>query len=493
MTLPIVLALAAAFLLYLVVGVVTGRRSRKLADWLPIQQGHQASVRNAAEFSASTVATTLSLATVVLAFFELVPSMGVWLFWTVVTTSAGLIVVRIVAPRIWLRMNEYDHRPTLHEFLGREYGSPTVYTVGAVCTSLGYLGAFAVELTVGAKFLSSLLPHTPMGLTVVLLALIGLAYTLFGGFRAVIVTDRIQMGAIWICLAALSIYLIDYGMGVGGWTEAAGRIPPDILKFSSRENLAPFLIGIFIINVPAYLSDMGVWQRIAASARPEAMLRGLVSSVLTSAASWGWLVVIACFTLMVVPFDDANLLAALIHTIGRDPSWGSSVIVFVVVVGLYSAMLSTASTQLIAVSHTLYSDVLRRKIAASWSERGESSVELMASRIILTGCAMISTLIVYLLFAAGFSIADFVFSIYGAQLGLFPAIAIALYASPERKKSLAPWAAMAIAGGFFGAWYAATYGKLLDDDTLVFLAPAVSLIASGAIIGLGFMRRNHVD
>ena len=121
MTAVVISALIAAFAIYLFVGIFLGRKNRNLADLIPLAQGHQAEVRNSAEFSASTVATSISLATVVLAFFELAPELGIWLFWTVLTTSIGLYCVRFTAKRIWTKLSAYDHRPTLHEFLGHEF------------------------------------------------------------------------------------------------------------------------------------------------------------------------------------------------------------------------------------------------------------------------------------------------------------------------------------------------------------------------------------
>ncbi len=114
----VVSALLLAFIVYVTVGLWLGRRTKGIADLLPVQLSRQARVDSASEFSSSTVATTISLATVVMAFFELAGRFGVWLFWAVVTTSAGLLVVRFFAKRIWQRMSVYDHRPTLHEFLG---------------------------------------------------------------------------------------------------------------------------------------------------------------------------------------------------------------------------------------------------------------------------------------------------------------------------------------------------------------------------------------
>ncbi|MHC4756952.1 MAG: hypothetical protein ACYTBP_17660, partial [Planctomycetota bacterium] len=126
----VVSALLLAFIIYMAVGLFLGSRTRGIADLLPLKLSRQARVANAREFSASTVATTISLATVVMAFFELAGRFGVWLFWTVVTTSAGLLVVRLFAKRIWQRISTYDHRPTLHEFLGTEFNSELLSYVG---------------------------------------------------------------------------------------------------------------------------------------------------------------------------------------------------------------------------------------------------------------------------------------------------------------------------------------------------------------------------
>ncbi|MBL7959686.1 hypothetical protein JNL27_05535, partial [bacterium] len=294
MTVTVAAALLCAFSVYLFVGFFLGRRNRNLADLIPLTGGHQAEIRNSAEFSSSTVATSISLATVVLAFFELAPELGVWLFWTVITTSIGLFCVRFVAKRIWIKLSAYDHRPTLHEFLGHEFNSRSLYMIGATCTSLGFLGAFAVELTVGSRFLASLIPEIPMWLAVSVLALIGLAYTSYGGFRAVIVTDRIQMVSIWLFLAALLGFYFYFVRGHEGWAVNLANIPDEIKQFTWREELPAFLLGVWVINVPTFISDMSVWQRIAASQKPETVYRGLFSSVFISALSWGLFVVTAC-------------------------------------------------------------------------------------------------------------------------------------------------------------------------------------------------------
>lgn len=484
----VISALLLALIVYIMVGLVLGRRTRGIGDLLPLALSRQARVESASEFSASTVATTISLATVVMAFFELAQHLGVWLFWTVITTSAGLLVVRLFADRVWRRISVYNHRPTLHEFLGKEFNSEALPYVGAICTSLGFLGAFALELTVGSKFFAGLVPAVPAWVVVIVLSVVAFVYTAVGGFRAVIVTDRIQMISIWLLLLSLPAFYIYYAVTHGGWVESLNRIPPETLSFSYREGLIAFLLGIFVINVPAFISDMSIWQRIAGAQKNQTVISGLWGSVFGSAATWGLFAVLACFALMVAePAKGVNPLVSVLGVVGNTKGFVSICVLFLAVLGLYGAMLSTASTQLIAVSHTLYEDVFSRIRKHGLMERLNSKAELNISRLILILAAVISTILVQLLSSAGFSIADLVFAIYGAQLGLCPLVISALLLKRERLKRLSVWPVLAVSAGFIAGWGTAICGRVTGNTSLVFLAPVSSLIVSLFLLCVGFL------
>jgi Na+/proline symporter len=484
----VISALLLAFIVYIAVGLFLGSRTKGIADLLPMQLSRQARVENSSEFSASTVATTISLATVVMAFFELAGRLGVWLFWTVVTTSAGLFVVRLFAKRIWQRISVYDHRPTLHEFLGTEFNSEMLSYAGAVCTSLSFLFAFAVELTVGSKFFAGLVPNVPTWVVVIVLSVVAFVYTALGGFRAVIVTDRIQMISIRLLLLALPVFYIYYAVTHGGWAASFARIPAGTLDFSYREGLVAFLLGIFVINVPTFISDMSIWQRIAGAQKNQTVIGGLWRSVFSSAVTWGLFAVLACFAFMIIkPAGHENPLISVVNVIANTTGFLAQSVLFFTVLGLYGAMLSTASTQLIAVSHTLYEDVFSHIRKQSLKERLASKKELYISRSILILAAIISTVLVQLLSSAGFSIADLVFAIYGAQLGLCPLVIAALLLEREQLKRLSAWAALAVAAGFIMGWGTAVYGRFTSNTSLVFLAPVSSLIISSALLCIGFL------
>jgi sodium/pantothenate symporter len=489
MNVTVISALLAAFIVYIAVGLFFGRRTKGVADLLPLSVSSQACVKSVSEFSASTVATSISLATVVMAFFDLADTFGIWLFWTVITTAIGLWVVKLFAKRIWEKIVKYDHRPTLNEFLGREFNSDATSFVSAVCTSLGFLGVFAVELTVGSKFFAGLLPNIPSWFVIIFLSAVAFAYTTIGGFRAVIVTDRIQMYSIWLLIFALPVFYIYYVISHGGWAENFGHIPEGVFSFSSRNGLVAFILGVFVINVPTYISDLSIWQRIGGAQENKTVNRGLLRSVIEAAITWGCLAALAIFSFMLIkPVENINPLITLVNAIGNTKGPLALIVLFLVTSGLYGAMLSTASTQLIAVSHTMYEDIFSRIRRHSLKERIGSKKELHVSRLILILAAIISTALIQLLSNKWhFTIANFVFAIYGAQLGLCPLVIAALLLKKERLQKLSKWAVSAISAGFLVGWGSAIYGKIIHNEDIIYLSPVSSLIISSLLLFTGIL------
>ena len=480
MTYVVMLALGASIMFYLGMGFWYGRSVRGLGDILPLVEGRTARVANHREFAASTVATTISLATVVIAFYELVPSMGLWLLWTAVTTAAGLLLFGMCAPRIWAKMSSYDYRPTVHAYLGTEFDSKTLALVASIFTTLGYLSAFAVELTVGSRFLAGLVDGVPQLLTVVVIAAISFIYTGLGGFRVVVVTDRVQMLFIWLLIVAMCGYYAVMA-SQQGWAISIQHIPVELRTLTWSNGLTPFIVGIAVMNLLTFISNMSLWQRIAGSQRPEVVIRGMWSSVISSGVSWSLLVVTAVGAFMfVTPAPNQNLLVTLLASM--QATMLGKVVIFCVILGLYGAMLSTASTQLIAVSHTLYEDVIAPFRKADVHERAKLKIEAFWSRAILVISASTAVAVVEFLRTCGFTVADLAFAVYGAALGLVPPILLTLVAGRHATARLSAAATWAVGLGFISCWSAAAYGRAMGDPNIVFLSPIVSTTVASVIM-----------
>jgi len=490
---PIVItALLLSSAIYLYLGFVLGKNNKTLGDLFPVVFGRNAKVNTVDEFSTSTVATTVSLATIVLAYFELAGYFGVWLLWTALTTSIGMIIVSWASKRIWSKMSEYKHRPSMHEFIGVEFNSISVSLIASACTSIGFLLIFATELVVGSRFLAGLVPDIPQWVTVIFLSAIGFVYTLLGGFRAVIKTDQLQMKFIWALIIFLGAYYIYYILQNGGVQTNLNKMPAGILDFSPKQGLGFFLLGIAIMNIPTHISNMAVWQRISGAHNPEIVEKGIRKSIWGVALSWGFLSLLACFAYMIVtPTNNQTLLTDLLIAISGSVI--GKIVLFFVVIGLYGAMLSTASTNLIVVGHTISEDIVAKFRKGSLDVRLDSKKEFYISRAILVIATLMAIFLVEGLKYFGFSIADLVFAIYGGALALFPPILAALYSNRSRLKPLSAYANAAVIFGFLFGWGAAIYGKIIGDGNLIFLSPGFSILISGLILSLGFIKNKYKE
>ena len=100
-----------------------------------------------------------------------------------------------------------------------------------------------------------------------MIAAISFIYTALGGFRVVVVTDRIQMAFIWLLIIAMCIYyavvVTDQGLAV-----SLNNIPAELRTLTWNNGLTAFIAGIAVMNLLTFVSNMGLWQRIAGSQHP---------------------------------------------------------------------------------------------------------------------------------------------------------------------------------------------------------------------------------
>jgi Na+/proline symporter len=185
------------------------------------------------------------------------------------------------------------------------------------------------------------------------------------------------------------------------------------------------------------------------------------------------------------PVSGENLLITTLRVM--QTSTLGLLVIFCVVLGLLGAMLSTASTQLMAVSHTVYEDIIAPFRKASLRDRVSLHGEAWLARAILTACAILSVGVVEGFRAIGFSVADMAFAVYGAALGLVPPILISLFVPRTVTSRLSTSAMAAVTLGFLSCWATATYGRLNGDGNLVFLSPIVSTAVASAVLGGGWL------
>jgi len=466
MTIAMYVVIAAAALpalIYLALAFREAARGLTLGRFFPLSRFVPAGA-----YGRSTAAAGVSLATVILALVNLSPVLGLGLLITVASYVGGFMVLYWVAPHI-LRANPDNH--TLQSYLGSVYG-PGVKYVSIAFTFVGYMSIFSMEILVGVSVLEPIFPGQGLPIATLFLAFIVL-YSTIGGFRAIVATEQWQIRFVVAAVAALVLtgVLLWFGRD---WTPSAQGIVAAL-----SQTWAPgwaFALGIVAMNLPAAVSDAATWQRLCATASEQDARRGLRQAMVMFAAIWGTLIVASCFIGLVAAqgygFDASKQpLMDFIMSFLAGGGVLSSILLFVFVLGLLAALVTTADSLMLVAAQMLSLDVLKLDHQTG-SERGK----VFQARLVLALVAAASFGLFALFRILKLDVVSLVFAIYGAQLALFPTVAFALMTkNPLARRAASSAAVISILGGFAAGWAAALYGRFTGAMTWTYDAPAVAL------------------
>jgi solute:Na+ symporter, SSS family len=176
---------------------------------------------------------------------------------------------------------------TMPEFLERRYG-PEVRTVMAIfwlvlyvfvnLTSILWLGSLAVNAITGLD----------LQVSITALALFALAYALYGGLKAVALTDIVQVSLLvagGIIITWISLDKVGGGAGVvAGFSELTQRFPekfdmilsPDNPHYKDLPGLAVLLGGMWMMNVSYWGFNQYIIQRGLAAKSVNEAQKGIV-------------------------------------------------------------------------------------------------------------------------------------------------------------------------------------------------------------------------
>ena len=252
--------------LFAIAGVMYARRVRDDLENYIVARNSQGSV--------ATIATLLA------------SSLGAWILFSppqaatwgglaaVIGYALGAMSPRLAMIPLGRRMRELMPRGhTLTEFLMARYGR-TLHALVLVIMLFYMFIAMTAEITAMGKLVMLLAP-VPLWVTAAIVMGFTLIYTAYGGLRASIFMDKVQMVLILLLLALLTWL---------GW-RAAGGITPTIERLQAE---APRLLELsdplgiksgltfFVAILLTGIFHQGNWQRIYSARDVAAMRRGFL-------------------------------------------------------------------------------------------------------------------------------------------------------------------------------------------------------------------------
>jgi solute:Na+ symporter, SSS family len=250
---------------------------------------------------------------------------------------------------------------TMPEFLERRYG-PAERTYLAAISILGYvLTKISVTIFAGGIVFTALMGIDFWTGALVVVVATGI-YTVFGGLRAVLVTDAMQMVVLIGGAAAVTVLGLN---AVGGWGELRSAAGPEFMELwkpASDPNFpwTGIVFGAPILGIWYWCTDQFIVQRVLAARNLKEARRGTVFA--------GFLKLLPLFV-FVIPGVIAYVLAQQGRLELASPDQALPTLVAtllpagvrgVVVAGLLAALMSSLSSVFNSTSTLITWDIYRR-------------------------------------------------------------------------------------------------------------------------------------
>jgi SSS family solute:Na+ symporter len=294
--------------------------------------------------------------------------MGLSASWLLFTGLVGAwLAAVILVPRVKALGDAHRHR-SFPDFLAHRFGEPT-RLVAALVSAIGYAGFTGSQLLAGGKLASAAFELDLVTAVLVMSAVI-VVYTALGGLQAVVYTDTVQWGILFLGLIGLGIPLGFFA--VGGWSGLRQALPP---QYFSLTNISALQMATWLVTiVPIWFIAMTLYQRIHASRDVATARRAWFFAGLLEYPAMAFLgAILGMFARVIYPAVDPEMgLPLLIRDVLPIGATG------LVLAAYFAAIMSTADSCLLASVGNIVDDIVRRHVAPATTEKHL----LMLSRVL---------------------------------------------------------------------------------------------------------------
>lgn len=266
---------------------------------------------------------------------------GYWSLLFFAGVALGFILVGLLSHRARIDAAENDLQ-SLPDYFYLHFGRfGSVSATMLACLSL--VALLLIQFIVGGLMLSTV-TQFPVSVCTIGMAIVVTLYVLFGGFRGVLATDVIQ--AI-VMVAVVVVLFVAYGR------------TPNPATANSVDHVIPSLgeaVPLLLLGFFAVFGGADVWQRLLSAKDDREAGKGM----LCNAGAWlvFGLIVVSIALRIQGRHPDADPNEAFFLMLGEDlPGWLGAIMAIL----LFSALLSTADTELFVLSVMTNKEISRAK------------------------------------------------------------------------------------------------------------------------------------
>ena len=170
--------------------------------------------------------------------------------------------------------NEFPKGSSLIEFMRKKFGKSLFKLI--LLMTIFYMFIFLCAEVTAVAVLINFISGTELWITALIVLLATLTYTLYGGLRASIFTDNIQMIVIVVLLLISAAYIISFTGNEFSFAFVKEK-NPQLLSWSYVPSYTAGLT-FFIAVAATNLFHQGNWQRVYAAKDQKTLKKGLIIS-----------------------------------------------------------------------------------------------------------------------------------------------------------------------------------------------------------------------
>jgi len=154
-----------------------------------------------------------------------------------------------------------------HNRYGKTAGVVSALYILALASPAPYILSIGILL----QFITGL----SFGISLIIATTISMSYIFTGGFNAIVRTDKLQFGFMFLGFALLLIYSIKV---FGGYSQLAISLPKSHLSITGGASVQ-YIVVWFFIAIWTFV-DPGFYQRCAAAKSPKTAQKGIIISII---------------------------------------------------------------------------------------------------------------------------------------------------------------------------------------------------------------------
>ena len=287
-------------------------------------------------------------------------SMGITGVWYVGAIAVGCVIFALVMAKPVKRASEVLRNVTFPELIHARYDQKNS-TMASITTILAMIGYTAAQFVAGASILN-VLTGWNLGVCYILAAVVIVFYVSTGGLLAVTYTDIVQMALLLLGIVVLAVPLVGsqlHKMGANLVTD----LPASFFDLGAWG--WPTILALGLSTIMSFFTSMDSYTRCIAAKDARTARTGTIYAAVLVLIIAGTSTFLGMAGKLILPglSSSNNVIAALVVELFPHGLKG------LVLIGVLSAIMSTADISVLTGSASLTKDIYQRYINPNASDK----------------------------------------------------------------------------------------------------------------------------